>query len=82
MIGINPVWGVVLNLLVTIGGLSEVTQLTNILSSQGKAGAMAALVIGLVNSVLHATSSTQPGPLAPPDNQAVGRMPPPRTPIT
>jgi hypothetical protein len=81
MIGISPMWGVVLNLLVAVGGLSEVTQLTNVLSGAGKAGAMVALGIGLVNSALHAMSSTQPGPLAPPDPQVGQRMPPPNRPL-
>jgi hypothetical protein len=81
MIGISPMWGMLLNLVVAVGGLSEVTQMTNVLSTQGKAGAMAALVIGLVNSALHAMSSTQPGPLAPPDPVVGQRMPPPNRPL-
>lgn len=84
MMAINPGWGVLANFLLAILGAAESTGVTNLLTTTGgKAGAVAATAIAVVNMGLHSVSSTKPGPLAPADNTPVqarsGAQLPPRS---
>ena len=60
----NPLYGAILNFVLTLGGVAESTGLTNVLQTNGgKTGAIALMVFSAINTFSHAYSPSTPGPL-------------------